>query len=96
MESKLIVMLTTLLISITVHASVLPLETTEKIPLSSQPTISSSKVNFKPTLTQSANGNDNFKPDNEESTLKITLDMNEEEKEVVDKDMGKYLGESGG
>lgn len=89
-------MLTTLLIStITVHSSSLPLEleTTEKIPLTSQqPTISSSKVNLKPILTQSANGNDNFKPDNEESTLKITLDMNEEVKEVVDKDMGKYSG----
>lgn len=94
---KSMIMLTLLILSITVHASSLPfaeMETTEKS-LSSRSTINPNIFNIKPTLP-SANGNSTIhnqhptKPDNDENLLRITLDMNDDDKEVVDQDMGKY------
>lgn len=93
------IMLTLLILSITVHASSLPfveMGTTEKSPHSTRPTINPNNFNIiKPTLPSSANGSNSIqhpsKPDNDENLLSITLDMNDDVREVVDQDMGKYL-----
>lgn len=98
------IMLTLLILSITVHASSFPfaeIVTTEQSPLSSrqppQQPINPNNFNIIKPTKPSANGNNSIhqqpsKPDNDENLLRITLDMNgNDEREIVDQDMGKYI-----
>jgi hypothetical protein len=77
-----------LLIIITVCASFVPLEAVDTTTLSSSDL---NKIVYTlPSITSSNNSN-NSKPKPNENRLEITLKMDENDKEVIDNDMGKYL-----
>ena len=81
----------TLLIIITVSASLHPLEAVDTTTLS--PSNPNRIIYTLPAAETANNNNSNIpiKPKADESRLEITLKMDENDKEVIDNDMGKYL-----